>query len=101
MLIARYVGLSGTHIHGTAVPVEEPSTASTVDMGPPRGRYRRARATTAGRKIRVQIHICERFAFDDRLSLHRGSYAKHLIPSPIDQNRWAHWRNPMDMIRQG
>jgi hypothetical protein len=24
-----------------------------------------------------------------------------LIPSPIDQNRWAHWRNPMDMIRQG
>ncbi len=25
----------------------------------------------------------------------------HLIPSPIDQNRWAHWRNPMDMIRQG
>jgi hypothetical protein len=24
-----------------------------------------------------------------------------LIPSPIDQNRCAHWRNPMDMIRQG
>jgi hypothetical protein len=24
-----------------------------------------------------------------------------LIPSPIDQNRWAHWRNPMDMVRQG
>jgi hypothetical protein len=24
-----------------------------------------------------------------------------LIPSPIDQNRYAHWRNPMDMIRQG
>ena len=22
-------------------------------------------------------------------------------PSPIDQNRCAHWRNPMDMIRQG
>jgi hypothetical protein len=26
---------------------------------------------------------------------------EQLIPSPIDQNRWAHWRNPMDMIRQG
>src|SRR5215831_4076923 len=24
-----------------------------------------------------------------------------LIPSPTDQNRWAHWRNPMDMMRQG
>ena len=24
-----------------------------------------------------------------------------LIPGPIDQNRCAHWRNPMDMIRQG
>jgi hypothetical protein len=24
-----------------------------------------------------------------------------LIPSPIDQNRCAHWRNPMDMIFQG
>jgi hypothetical protein len=24
-----------------------------------------------------------------------------LIPSPIDQNPWAHWRSPMDMMRQG
>ena len=24
-----------------------------------------------------------------------------LIPSPTDQNPWAHWRNPMDMMRQG
>src|SRR3977135_2500088 len=24
-----------------------------------------------------------------------------LIPSPIDQNSCAHWRNPMDMMRQG
>jgi hypothetical protein len=24
-----------------------------------------------------------------------------LIPNPLDQNPWAHWRNPMDMIRQG
>jgi hypothetical protein len=24
-----------------------------------------------------------------------------LLPNPIDQNWWAHWRNPRDMIRQG
>ena len=37
------------------------------------------------------------FQFDRRLrTLCRG-----LIPSPIDQNRCAHWRNPMDMMRQG
>ena len=27
--------------------------------------------------------------------------ANELIPGPIDQNRCAHWRNPMDMMRQG
>jgi len=25
----------------------------------------------------------------------------YIIPSPTDQNPWAHWRNPMDMMRQG
>jgi hypothetical protein len=24
-----------------------------------------------------------------------------IIPSPIDQNPCAHWRNPIDMMRQG
>jgi hypothetical protein len=24
-----------------------------------------------------------------------------VTPSPIDQNSCAHWRNPMDMMRQG
>jgi hypothetical protein len=24
-----------------------------------------------------------------------------LLPNPIDQNPWAHWRSPMDMMRQG
>ena len=24
-----------------------------------------------------------------------------LIPNPIDQNPFAHWRKPMDMMRQG
>src|SRR5215831_976643 len=27
--------------------------------------------------------------------------AQYLIPNPIDQNPWAHWRSPMDMMRQG
>ena len=26
---------------------------------------------------------------------------RRLIPGPIDQNPCAHWRNPMDMMRQG
>ena len=26
---------------------------------------------------------------------------RQLIPSPTDQNPWAHWRNAMDMMRQG
>jgi hypothetical protein len=29
-----------------------------------------------------------------------GRFAE-LIPNPIDQNPWAHWRSPMDMMRQG
>jgi hypothetical protein len=31
----------------------------------------------------------------------RHSTIGHLIPSPIDQNPCAHWRNPMDMMRHG
>ena len=31
----------------------------------------------------------------------RERHHEQLIPSPIDQNRCAHWRNPMDMMRQG
>src|SRR5215475_16190809 len=30
-----------------------------------------------------------------------GGICRGVIPNPIDQNRWAHWRNPMDMMRQG
>src|SRR6516162_1467734 len=26
---------------------------------------------------------------------------EQVIPNPIDQNPWAHWRSPMDMMRQG
>src|SRR5262245_19518389 len=30
-----------------------------------------------------------------------GLAGQGLIPAPIDQNRCAHWRSPMDMMRQG
>ena len=33
--------------------------------------------------------------------LQHTKFDRGLIPSPIDQNRCAHWRNPMDMMRQG
>ena len=29
------------------------------------------------------------------------AFVEEVIPSAIDQNPCAHWRNPMDMIRQG
>ena len=31
----------------------------------------------------------------------RDRFRAPLIPNPIDQNPWAHWRSPMDMMRQG
>ena len=31
----------------------------------------------------------------------RSGLSGSLIPNPIDQNSCAHWRNPMDMMRQG
>jgi hypothetical protein len=31
----------------------------------------------------------------------RNLCRQYLIPSPIDQNPCAHWRSPMDMMRQG
>ena len=31
----------------------------------------------------------------------RCDHGGGLIPSPIDQNPCAHWRKPMDMMRQG
>ena len=39
-----------------------------------------------------------------RMRAHMKSLAERGIridPNPIDQNPWAHWRSPMDMMRQG
>jgi hypothetical protein len=39
---------------------------------------------------------------DRRIGIAEKSLSKmELIPSPIDQNPCAHWRKPMDMMRQG
>src|SRR5215831_3731917 len=32
---------------------------------------------------------------------HASCRSRNLIPNPIDQNPWAHWHSPMDMMRQG
>jgi hypothetical protein len=34
-------------------------------------------------------------------SLPQLSQMSSIIPSPADQNPWAHWLSPMDMILQG
>jgi hypothetical protein len=34
-------------------------------------------------------------------SAYQDTIAEAIIPRPIDQNWCAHWRNPMDMMRQG
>jgi hypothetical protein len=46
---------------------------------------------SVGEKTHMTIRVGQSFAIE----------ACELIPSAIDQNRCAHWRNPMDMIRQG
>src|SRR5262249_5180755 len=38
------------------------------------------------------------FVMTHSFSLHHFA---RIIPNPIDQNPWAHWRSPMDMMRQG
>jgi len=56
--------------------------------------------------------VCNYYIDDVPLLLHWGGdfplepiesviAPKGLIPTCIDQNPWAHWRSPMDMMRQG
>ena len=33
--------------------------------------------------------------------MHRNKRRAQVILSPIDQNSWAQWRKPIDMILQG
>ena len=41
------------------------------------------------------------YVLEGQVEIHLGSEKIRLIPSPTDQNPWAHWRKPMDMMRQG
>jgi hypothetical protein len=41
-----------------------------------------------------------RASFEQQLP-YQVARASRVIPNPIDQNPWAHWRSPMDMMRQG
>ena len=53
----------------------------------------------------VRLHVLREK--DKEIALGRcriGRYEgrlNYVIPNPIDQNPWAHWRSPMDMMRQG
>src|SRR5262249_50304711 len=43
-----------------------------------------------------------KFDGPDRVGLYfLERWGEGIIPNPIDQNSWAHWRSPMDMMRQG
>jgi salicylate hydroxylase len=44
----------------------------------------------------AEIIVCEQSP-----ALNEIGAGLNLIPNPIDQNSCAHWRNPIDMMRQG
>jgi hypothetical protein len=57
---------------------------------------------------RVNSISIQKNSLENRANANLGFYfelerdrQRGLIPNPIDQNPWAHWRSPMDMMRQG
>src|SRR5262249_42090599 len=53
-----------------------------------------------GRIVRAESgEMCELLHTSRVVQKMMGS--RRVIPNPIDQNPWAHWRSPMDMMRQG
>jgi hypothetical protein len=87
---AGHAAVAGLHV---AVATADGAGILT-DQGPPAGSYCSyvgsavvAEPPTRGAPVTLPVA--------------HESQTSGLIPSPIDQNRWAHWRNPMDMIRQG
>ena len=52
-------------------------------------------------KIIFTISKAMFFALVDENHVGGDGKLHHLIPNPSDQNPWAHWRSPMDMMRQG
>ena len=60
-----------------------------------RNTYEPIRDHIRTKHIIVQYHWC------DLVDFLATPHLAGLIPSAIDQNPCAHWRNPMEMIRQG
>src|SRR5262245_42704471 len=48
-----------------------------------------------------QFAILNHAAIDSGIPRESATQRLGIIPNPIDQNPWAHWRSPMDMMRQG
>src|SRR6516165_2923808 len=70
-----------------------------------------AHAALIGNAIAATEYAVDGLAVGTRLNFSSASYREYkcspsdqfygLIANPIDQNPWAHWRSPMDMMRQG
>src|SRR6266404_9605963 len=64
----------------------------------PTVRSGRGSRTNSNSSYRIQARVIEA---DSPSVVVYGGADMPLIPNPIDQNPWAHWRSPMDMMRQG
>ena len=77
--------------HSDSIGTEPPLRYSVEEMEPVGEPHERtASATSLSVTARAQAGV-------DVKSIRR----RGIIPNPIDQNPWAHWRSPMDMMRQG
>jgi hypothetical protein len=72
---------------------EEPAFNDYVLRFDPNKQYSSDVINEANRSIALLINFY--------LSVFRQYKAGGIITNPIDQNPWAHWRSPMDMMRQG
>ena len=55
----------------------------------------------AKKKLREARFFLSHMIEQERMAGDEEPFNFYLIPVPIDQNPCAHWRSPMDMMRQG
>ena len=84
------VGSAGEIERAVAVFARSPN-GGLIATASSRVRQHRELIVALAARHRLPAVYCERVFVD----------AGGLIPSPIDQNRCAHWRNPRDMMRHG